>query len=282
MKLEKIKDAENWNHFTGEFTKSLFYKFEWYDVFKTLWKTNLLARLENCFLPLQLNTITRTAYSGPWGSYGGPVGDKNLAEAVLKQAKRALFLRKIFIYSEKELNISNLNFSLEKNYSVVVTLDDVESIKKRLHENRKRNLKKALEGNLYFEIARGEEGARRYIKLLGRVLKERKGYKFHEISLFKKLGKLKEAFFCFAGKEKDESAALIIESDTDTILYWHGVNSKEALQLHIGDFLHWSIIEWGLKRGFKFYNLGTSPHGELLNYKLSWGGERKIIYTYVI
>lgn len=280
MRLERIKDPGDWNRSLSELTKSLFFRSEWYEVFKTPWKKNLLLKLENCFLPLQLNLVTRTAFSGPWGSYGGPVGDFDLSEVIIKKAKRELLLTRIFIHSEKDLKLSSLNFFVEKNYSVIVDLDNLESIKKRLHENRRRNLRKALEGGFYFEVVRGEEGVKRYVKLLRRTLKERRSYKFHKISLFKKIAKLNEALFCFSGKEHDESGALILEISPDTIFYWHGVNSKEALNLHIGDFLHFSIIEYGLKRGFKFYNLGASPHEELLKYKLSWGGEGKIIYTY--
>jgi len=282
MKLEAIKDQDNWNRSIQQIENSLFFKYEWYKAFKTPWKSNLLVRLENCFLPLQINLLTRVAYSGPWGSYGGPIGNKNLTEEILKCAKKKLFLRKIVLYCEEEFPLKIRNYSLERSSAVILTLDNEENVLKRLHENRERNLKKAAQGGFYFEILIGKEGAIRYTKLLKRVLKGVKGYKFHNIGIFKNLSELEEVHFCFSGKERDESGAVILEVNKDTIFYWHGVNSAEALSQHIGDFLHWSILQFALKKGFKFYNLGTSPYQELRNYKLSWGGEEKPVYTYVI
>ncbi len=279
MNIEIYKDYNSWNSQIAKYSDLLFHKYEWYYASKEPFKKNLLVRFDDNLLPLQINLFNRKAYSGPWGSYGGPLGERRLKEETIEILKRRLKIRKIFIFCDELLETPKEN---EIEYAVEIPLSYSDSLMEKLSDNRRRNLKKALKENLRLEMERGQRGSERYLRLLKKAIKEAKTkYQFHPLFLFKRLAKLENSFFFFIAKgEEDLSSALVLRLNNDILYFWHGVNTLMGLQTHAGDLLHFEIMKFGFEKNYKKYNLGTSPTLELLKYKLSWGGVQKPIFIY--
>ncbi|HOK23481.1 MAG TPA: GNAT family N-acetyltransferase [Candidatus Hydrothermia bacterium] len=286
MKVRLITNKRPWDEEVSKFTEHLFYSHAWYNTMSRPWHMHFLAKCERSIMPILANSLNLKGYSGPWGSFGGPIGDDTLSLSLIKATFQKLRLRHLIIYREKPLtprdDSSNFHLNEERHESVVLELRDPETVFKELHENRKRNLRKALKENFRLEILTGIEGANRYIKLLKVVKAERKNFYFHNPTTFKRIAGLENALFFFSEKGKDLAAAVILKLDRNTLFFWHGVNSLEALHSHAGDFLQWEIILYGIQNHFDLYYLGTSPNTDLLRYKLSWGGSIKEIFIYSI
>ncbi len=285
MKSELILKKTRWNSEIEKLTKNLFFKFEWYNAVKNPWNLNVLMKAASGVMPLQINLLKATGYSGPWGSYGGPLGDEASCISLFESAIRMLKLRHLFLYRDKPLRfhssrVNQINQITEN--TVILNLYDIETAEKNLHENRRRNLNKAFKENFYIKILKGREAARRYLRLYRTVKEERKEFRFHSEKIFKRMSELKDVFFFFAGKEYDIAAAVVLNLDGETLYFWHGLNTVESLNLHAGDFVQWNTITFGIENQFKFYNLGTSPDPDLLKYKLSWGGSRREVFIYYL
>jgi len=278
MGLEVLRTKEDWDSEIKERGLNIFYSYEWYKANEGLWHRSYLFKSENTLFPLLLNVITRRAFSGPWGSYGGPVGPGAPIKDTILQIKKKWLIREIFITSPEPLK--ELGEPFEVTYSALLNLTSTEEILQNMSENRRRNLKKALKEDFTLEAVENGEGYRRYMELIRRA--KRRENLFQPLSLIKKITGLKDALLFFVKGKEDLSGALILKVDQKTLYYWHGVNSEEGLKRHAGDYLHWGVIQFGIENGFRIYNFGTSPMESLLNYKLSWGAMAKPVYTYKV
>ncbi len=279
MNIEIFKNHISWNSQISKYSDLLFYKYEWYCTFKEFWHKSLLLRFDNSLLPLQINFFNKNAYSGPWGSYGGPVGEEKLDKKTAEILKKRLNIKKLYLFCERPLKYLK---EKETAYSVEIPLSDPDSVMGKISDNRRRNLKKALKENLRLEMERGQRGAERYLRFLKKALRDTKTkYQFHPLFLFKRLAKIEGSFFFFVVKEKEDlSSALVLGLNNDILYFWHGSNTLTGLQTHASDRLHFEIMKLGFEKNFKKYNLGTSPTPELLKYKLSWGGVQKPVFIY--
>jgi hypothetical protein len=269
---------EEWNLLIRKYTDLLFYSLEWYEALKMPWNKNIILEDESAVLPLQLNVLNRKAYSGPWGSYGGPLGNLGNPSEFFSKVKKSLKIRELTIYSTRYIETGN---KPEIKNAILIPLKDKDHNFKILSENRKRNLKKALNSNFELDIMQGKNAAIRYLRLLKKS-KNRKSYSFHTYALFKKIATLKETFFFFCKGKEDLSAILLLKLNSGTLYFWHGVSTEKGLENHAMDFIHWQVVLYGLKEGFKEYNMGTSPTESLEQYKKSWGGVLKPIYVYTV
>ena len=68
----------------------------------------------------------------------------------------------------------------------------------------------------------------------------------------------------------------------DTIIYWDGSSYTQGLKYRPNNALMWEAIKWGCEKGYKYYNLGSSPKSAsgLGRFKEGWGADKKIYYTY--
>ncbi len=276
MSIRKVKTAHDWNSQVEKYSDCLFHSFEWYNALKSPWHKNYLVAYDRHLIPLQINLFTRNAYSGPWGSYGGILGEKEDSLENLKRVKRVLFLKNIYIHTNNSLDFCE---PYETSTAVTIPLRSEQENYQFLNENRKRNLRKSMVENLKIDVLTGDLAVRRYIALLK---KSRIRYTFHPKACFRKLSKLPQSLFFFCSQGEDLSAALILKLNRETLYYWHGITTDDGAVKHSSELLHWHIILFGISRGFKEYNMGTSPSESLLNYKLSWGGTISRVFTYKI
>lgn len=68
----------------------------------------------------------------------------------------------------------------------------------------------------------------------------------------------------------------------DTVTYWDGATMPEHRGLRPADALIRATIEWGLRKGCRWLNLGGSPPGAegLVRFKENWGGQERSYPVY--
>ncbi|MCK4352007.1 GNAT family N-acetyltransferase [candidate division WOR-3 bacterium] len=68
----------------------------------------------------------------------------------------------------------------------------------------------------------------------------------------------------------------------DTIIWWDNASYTNGLQYRPNNALIWETIQWGCEKGYKYYNLGSSPQNApgLVKFKEGWGAEKKVYCTY--
>jgi hypothetical protein len=122
-----------------------------------------------------------------------------------------------------------------------------------------------------------------YFKMLQETKQKTGSFVTYEelTSLWKTLRSVGQTGF-LAYKEKQPVGGLIISSFNGFINEWGVARSKFDFEnkLYSQDYIKWKIIEWGIEKGCKFYDLSgvdpnpTSTKGQgILKYKMKFGGK---------
>lgn len=156
---------------------------------------------------------------------------------------------------------------------------------KRLSNNNKRNIKKALREGVDIEI-RDDVSAVDAFYNLNSITRKRHGvpsqpYVFFK-NLFKYISSDGRGIVVLAKKDGRVVAASIYLFLGDSAIYKYGTSNKEAGSLKANNLVMWEAINWLSERGFKCLSLGRTDKNSLglLRYKNGWASEQKTINYY--
>jgi CelD/BcsL family acetyltransferase involved in cellulose biosynthesis len=124
-----------------------------------------------------------------------------------------------------------------------------------------------------------------YLETMHRVSGIPRPYRFFEIAWQRlqprKLLRLLLASHYEAGRARLLGGLLLLQCG-QTVCYSEGGWNREEQALRPNDALHWRAIQDAYEEGFRYYDFGTIPEGNLslARYKLKWGAERVSMYSY--
>lgn len=95
--------------------------------------------------------------------------------------------------------------------------------------------------------------------------------------LWKRMAPLGRARIGLAVRDSEIIGFTVDLAYGDTVTYWDGASDPERRLLRPADALIQATIDWGLRRGCRWLNLGGSPPGAggLVRFKENWGGQAR-------
>lgn len=238
----------------------------------------------------------------PLCEFGGPLVDSELNNQETRQVIRSLLnatsklARKLRVdYVEiRKCSVVVRGFMDNKDYAkfqryVTFRIDLTKGLKElwvSLHKTRTRkSVRKAMKSGIVTrEIEKAEQLKEYYIL----YLKAMKGHGSppHKYELFEKLydvfhqqGKMKILLAEYEGKP---IGGLITFCHGKTIFDWNSVTDIKYRSLNSHSLLLWSIIEWGVRNGYRTFDFGRTRKGTtIFDFKSGWGGQEIYVEQYV-
>jgi len=296
MNLKVTCDPDIWREEILSYRRwHFFYLPDWYYVFDTVIKKSYLAYTEEGFyFPFQIVGIPGIKvklYSAPWGGYGGVFGEEVDHESVahiLENISKKIHVKKVYITLspdrvEEVEYYSDFNPKMEEVFTYVVPLISTTANSEMLGEARKRNIGKARKAGLVVERREDDEAIRTYYSMYLDSLRRWRAKRRFSLTDFRKLLSSSFANLFLVRDEVDYLSGAIILSSKEELFYWHGAGYERFFYRRPNDLLHWEIIRYGIERGFKRYNMGTTQGIEgLKRFKKDFGAVPKKVMNLII
>jgi len=296
MSLKITSDPEIWREEILNYKRwHFFYLPDWYNVFDSVIKKSYLAYTEDGFyFPFQIVGIPGVKvklYSAPWGGYGGIFGEEVDHESVgyiLESISKKIHAKKVYITIpperiEEVAYYSDFKPDVEELLTYVVPLISTTANSEILGGARKRNIEKAYKSGLVVERRKDDEAIRTYYTMYLDSLRRWKAKKRFSLTDFRKLLSSSFANLFLVRDEVDYLSGAIILSSKEELFYWHGAGYERYFYRRPNGLLHWEIIRYGIERGYKKYNMGTTQGLEgLKRFKKDFGAVPKKVINLVI
>lgn len=183
--------------------------------------------------------------------------------------------------------LTEKEYLIKENYTLTINLNkSIEEAKSALTKKGKKAIREANEKGVVVRLANSQQDIQNYYNL---VLKHRNklGFKTPSYEKFLKQWKiLHDEFSCMdvfmAYLEEKLIASLgVIYYNGNAIEVMSGQSETNYREnLFAGDLIKWKIIEWGIEKGLRTYDLGgvnpnptTEKEKSILQFKSKWGGE---------
>ncbi|MBA4417168.1 MAG: hypothetical protein C0392_04560 [Syntrophus sp. (in: bacteria)] len=160
-----------------------------------------------------------------------------------------------------------------------------EQVLKNFHRTLHQNIRRALEMSISDRMVEDDETLRALYKVFQRISR---GGTLFEIPPFALLRDLLHSPY---------GEALVVEYDgqivgglfllrvSNVVYAWHGGPDPEMRHLNVGALLHYRAMQWGISKGFSFYDLGQQSLSEnpgLTRFKMHFGPLLKPSFQYMV
>jgi len=236
----------------------------------------------------------------PFCEYGGPLVDVGLSsdeirlvtEALLDAANQlARTLRVEYVEIRGSLMAGeSTDVKGYKNFQRYVTFGinlekELDGLWSGLHRSTRSPIRKAMRSGIEIKELEEVRQLEDYYQLYLETQK-RHGSPPHKYELFKNLyealnvrGKIKVLLANYHGKL---IAGLIIFLHNRTIFAWNNVTGTQHRGLNPTNLLIWNVIEWGVRKGHRIFDLGRTRRGTTIHvFKRRWGGQETHLQDYV-
>lgn len=235
----------------------------------------------------------------PFGLYGGPIvlsdcdDSESIRNSILKQfyklSKNPLCISsQVADFSGKCDNLNSMGFKKEKVCTYIVNINS--NIKnmwmKKINKKVRNEVRQAKKQDVMVEEISDISQVKRLYDMIKDTDKrhERTSYLFDLYNnLFNFMCKNGLVKWFIAKKNDVYVANSLYFTYNDSIMHWMNASYKKYWRLRPNNLLQWTIIEWGIENGYKYFNLGGLPTTEakgLIKFKESWGAEKKYYYIY--
>lgn len=296
MNLKITSDPDIWREEVLSYKRwHFFYLPDWYNVFNSVIKKSYLAYTDDGFyFPFQIVGIPGVKvklYSAPWGGYGGIFGEEVDHESVayiLESVSKKIRIKKMYITIppdriEDASYYSDFKPEMESLLTYVVPLISTTANSEILGGARKRNIEKAYKSGLVVERRKDDEAIRTFYTMYLDSLRRWKAKKRFSLTDFRKLLSSSFANLFLVRDEVDYLSGAIILSSKEELFYWYGAGYERYFYRRPNDLLHWEIIRYGIERGYKRYNMGTTQGLEgLKRFKKDFGAVPQKVISLVI
>lgn len=180
-----------------------------------------------------------------------------LVEGVMSEAGDAGLLT-IFTWSEIDWFVEHGFRHLQEQGVVMLDLTrGADDVFKDFSANRRTNVRKAIKKGLEVSIATTKEEFRAYYDIYVDWSK-RKGLEYTSYEVMEEALMLTDFRKLFLARFNGAIVAGVVirMHPTGTIAYAANSSIEASLSLKPNDVLHWRVIEWACKEGYKRYNLG--------------------------
>jgi len=233
----------------------------------------------------------------PFCEYGGPLIDStcDFSWQVIKVLLKEIFLsaknldvdyievRNPFSFGEV---LSAEGFHVSKKY-VTFGIDlskGKEHLWRALDKKTRNSTRKGMKNNLDIRKIQNEADLKDYFYLYLKTQKKH-GSPPHDFKLFQNLFRLnsENSMNLFIAKyRKRPIAGVIVFYDGTKMYWWGGVSDPQFKNLNASDVLLWTLIEWGIEKGFLGFDLGrTRRSTTVYHFKKGWGGVETPLLDYV-
>ena len=259
---------------------------------------NLILRIiqdEDCCIKLFINKPIwgRAKIStGAYGTGGGILCSKKyIEETTIKQLRNLLCetnAKYVLLKSRKPIFRKNQNeMIIDDSYCTFILdirlgIDDV--WEKKIKSKTRNQIRKGLKHKLKIKIGHSDLLEEFYYIIsrcwrdLGTPTHKKKFY-YQIIKNFGDRSKMIVIYY----KDKPVSCALMIICK-NTIHHPFAATIKDYNKLSINNVLYWNIIQYAIKNGIQYFDMGRSRYNQgTYKYKLSWGAETQpLYYNYLV
>jgi len=187
------------------------------------------------------------------------------------------------IFSQENVNVNLINYLLySKGYdtyeeiSSVIDLDsyEKEDILSNCNNNKKRQIKKAIKNGLRLSILTNDNELKEYYSILEENMRKfgkKPVHSYEELKEFKNFRLRDEIIFMGIFLEDKMIAGAMLFNFNNKVLHAQYISSKQDyLNLFPVQFLYYKIIEYAIKKEYKYVSWGISTlnHGRDLNKRL--------------
>lgn len=260
---------------------------------KSLDSSGRIDAIEPVFLVR--NILTRKMVSIPFRDRGGPLWNNEIAlQSILESIIRLAIKNKTPLIQIKSvhpipLNITALLNFKEELYWVrsLVTIDfTTESLWKKIGAKTRNMIRQAQKESLVFK---DEQLMNQPVREFYRIFldtQKKLGIPPFPCRFFSMMydalkvqGRIK---IFFVLKDEKPIASSIIFLFRNTAIYAYSSSLQTALSARTNDFMMWNILNWLLRNGFEYFDMGSdAPSQEgLLFFKKKWLAKQERIFTY--
>jgi len=220
---------------------------------------------------------------------GGPILEKDnekvmdllLQELVKIVKKRSIYIefRNLFDLSEYGNIFLKNGFRFREHYNFILQIETVEENFKKLNENRKRQIKKALKNNVEIIVPKDKNEIRDFYIILKKLYSEKVKKPLPEFNFFEEFFLKKNLGKYFLIKNNNRVIGGIMSPIyKDTIYEWYiGGLDQELKNQSPSVMATWAAIEYGAKNGLSYFDfLGAgSPNSDygVRDFKSKFGGK---------
>ena len=258
---------------------------EWYATAQSYLscKIELILIGENTILPTikyRKGLRRRWVYeSSPFGTYGGLLGDKHIEQVILLKAlnNKRIFIRKNPY--DKTTSIDGLKTEKEEFTQLIQIPEQKEKITENWSVNHKRNLKKALQNKLVFEVDNSPNAVNRYFSLYKQSLHRwgKNNKNKHQKKIFSIISKIcvDHVSFCFVSKDNIDLSGGIFFFWNNRVHYWSGASNQQGLSLFAPVFMFFNVLMQASAEGLHTLDLNPSNHLEgVISFKSKFGANK--------
>jgi len=249
------------------------------------------------FLFVKSKLFGNKLLSLPFCEYCGPLinSDNDFSGQIMR-----VLLKEILV-SAKNLNVDYIEvrnpfsfgevmlaegFHVAKKY-VTFEIDlsfPKEHLWQALDKKTRNSIRKGMKNNLDICEIQNETELKDYFYLYLKTQKKH-GSPPHDFKLFQNLFRLnyQNSMNLFIAKYHGRPIAGIIVFHSKTKIYWWGgVSDPKFKSINASDVLLWTLVEWGINKGFLNFDLGrTRRNTAVHHFKKGWGGVEIPLTDYV-
>ena len=304
--------ADTWNNLVERSPyASAYHLWEWGEALSSTYKHQryYLATTQNGdvsgILPLihvKSRLFGNRLISLPFCEHGGPLADPRLKDEETRRVieglldatnnlARALGVEYVEIRNPQASVMQDLHcaqgYSAFQKYTTfkIDLAREQKELWSSLHQRARNKVRKAVKSGVEVEEADGVQRLKDYYKLYLKT-QRRHGSPPHGYKLFEKLydayqpkGKMKILLAEHQGKP---IAGLINFHHNKMIFGWDSVGDAEHRRFHPTNLLLWNTVEWGVKNGYRTFDLGRTRRATTVyRFKSGWGGKETYLKDYV-
>lgn len=277
--------------------KTIFHTPEWKQIIeKTYGYEPVYLSKDNGMFPLFYikTTLTNKLLSLPFSFAAGPVGDNEIMDALLTDAKK--------IYQEKKCNLLEIRMQnklpedlvskheLKERFENYVSILDISKGADHIWNNMDRKhrnaVRKSEKDGIIVEEINSKEKLKTYFDLKTKLSAKKHGIPAEPMEFYNNMwdilaskNMVKIFYAKYAGKI---IGGVILFLHKDEALYVSGAADEKYLSHQPYNALLWNAIKWCCENNYKIFNFGISSvkNEGLLAFKKKWGTENFKVPTY--
>lgn len=279
-------------------TTTFFHQLAWKNVIEKVLKYEpfyLMAEEDGKvrgILPLFLTKsrfLGKALISSPFAVYGGICADnEEISWSLFEEAKN--LAKKLDVEYLELRNLYENNFGLIENsihYTFIIELPDkVETLWKGLRRKARGAVRRGIKSDLQVEInSNGEGRLEDFYNIFAHSLRNLGSF----ILPFRYFKTLKEEFntqmvMLFVRHKGEVVASVMSFLFKDMIIPYYGGCLNKALEYSPNNLMYWKLMEYGIEKGYKFFDFGKSKKGTgSFEFKKNFGFEpRPLHYQYYL
>lgn len=246
------------------------------------------AKLTGVLLAVLINELgSKEFFSRRCIIWGGPLcNDNNTADKLLKALISYTKSKSIYIEIRNIFNTEALKTVMEANgfkYSdwlnYVVTVDDIDTIRKRINDSKRRQISKSLKVGATISEAKNINQLESLYSLLSNLYKEKIRKPIPSFQFFKKFFSENKYGKIFVVEYREKIiGGTVCPVYKDRIYEWYVCGlDREFKDVHPSALATWAPIEYAAKNGLKYFDfLGAgSPNSDygVREFKAQFGGD---------